>query len=42
MTVRPVGSYDELVAAAGGDPFARWMLDPARPVRGWILDDGVA
>ncbi|WP_426566833.1 GNAT family N-acetyltransferase [Angustibacter sp. McL0619] len=42
MAVRPLSSYEELVEASGNDPFARWMVDPAGPVRGWALDDGVA
>lgn len=34
--------HSALVRASGGDPFVRWMIDPAGPVRGWRLPTGVA
>ncbi len=35
-------SYDELLTASGGDTFVRWSVDPAEPVRGWLVPGGVA
>jgi ribosomal protein S18 acetylase RimI-like enzyme len=35
-------SYDEVVAASGGDPYTRWGIDPAKPLDGGARDGAVA
>jgi ribosomal protein S18 acetylase RimI-like enzyme len=40
--VRVLRTYVEVVAAAAGDPFARWDLDPTTPLSGHQYRDAVA
>lgn len=40
--MRRLVTYAELLEAARGDVFARWMVDPSAPLTAWALDDGVA
>jgi ribosomal protein S18 acetylase RimI-like enzyme len=40
--LEPVREYGALLAAAGGDDFVRWALDPRVAVRGWAFEGGVA
>jgi GNAT superfamily N-acetyltransferase len=39
-TCRPLSTYDELLDAAGGDPFVRWEVPAGRQLEGWALADG--
>ncbi len=42
LALEPVSDYRQLLAAADGDDFVRWALDPRSPLRGWAFDGGVA
>jgi ribosomal protein S18 acetylase RimI-like enzyme len=37
---RPLPTHADLVAAARGDAFVRWVLPPDQPVHGWALASG--
>ncbi|KQX66729.1 GNAT family N-acetyltransferase [Angustibacter sp. Root456] len=40
--LQDVTEYADLLAAAEGDDFVRWALDPRQSVRGWAFEGGVA
>ena len=42
LVLEPVSRYDDLLAAADGDDFVRWAIDPRSAVRGWSFEGGVA